>query len=344
MKKNLRSYGINMLGTLLLYAAMLLLMSSGMMDRYYQGILMSVFINVILAVSLNLTTGLLGQIALGHAGFMSIGAYTAALFTKALSSTLENASPLTSGAVFLVALLLGGLVAAFFGLLIGGPVLRLKGDYLAIITLGFGEIIRVIIENLSFTGGAQGLRGIKRLATLPMTFWIMVIVVILLFTLGRSRQGRAIIAISQDDIASEAAGISNTYYKIMAFTIAAFFAGIAGGIYAHYIGSLTAKTFGYAKSIDILVIVVLGGMGSLTGSIAAAVGLTILPELLRELLGDFTEYRMLVYAIALVLVMLFKPSGLFGRYEFSLTRLIDRLTGKYKPGKKITGKETAVHD
>ncbi|MBP1581057.1 MAG: branched-chain amino acid ABC transporter permease [Oscillospiraceae bacterium] len=342
MKQNLRSYVINLIGMIGLYAAMLGLMSAGILDRYYQGILMTVFINVILAVSLNLTTGLLGQIALGHAGFMSIGAYTAALLTKALAETLSTASPLASGAILLVALLLGGITAALFGLLIGGPVLRLKGDYLAIITLGFGEIIRVVIENLQFTGGAQGLRGIERMASLPMTFWITAVVVVLLFTLGRSRHGRAIISISQDEIASEAAGIHNTYYKIMAFTIAAFFAGIAGGIYAHYIGSLTAKTFGFNKSIDILVIVVFGGMGSLTGSIVAAVGLTILPELLREVLGDFTEYRMLLYAVALVIVMLFKPSGLFGRYEFSLTRVVDRLTGKGP--KKSKRKEDAVHE
>ncbi len=339
MKKNMRSYIINMAATLVLYGIMLGLMSAGMMDRYYKGILMNVFINVILAVSLNLTTGLLGQIALGHAGFMSIGAYTSALFTMSFADSLKGASPLYSGAILIAALILGGIVAALFGLMIGGPVLRLKGDYLAIITLGFGEIIRVIIENLSFTGGAQGLRGIKRIASLPLVFWITVIIVTLLFTLGRSRHGRAIIAISQDDIASEATGISNTYYKILAFVLAAFFAGIAGGIYAHYVGSLTAKTFGYAKSIDILVIVVLGGMGSLTGSIVSAIGLTLLPELLK----DFGQYRMLLYAVALVVVMLFKPSGLFGRYEFSLTRLIDRIIHKKTPEKSIE-KETAVHE
>lgn len=320
-QKSWLPYAVNTAGTAALYILMMALINMGILDKYAQGILMNVFINIILAVSLNLTTGFLGQIALGHAGFMSIGAYTAALFTNLFAQSLKTASPAVSGLILIAALLAGGVMAALFGFLVGGPALRLKGDYLAIITLGFGEIIRVIIENLPFTGGAQGMRGIKRLSTLPIAFWATAIVVTLLFTLIRSRHGRAITAIREDDIASEAAGIPNTYYKILAFTIAAFFAGIAGGLYAHYLGNITARTFAFSKSIDILVIVVLGGMGSLTGSIVAAVGLTILPEALR----GFSEYRMLIYSVALVVVMLFKPSGLFGRYEFSLTRL---LTGK----------------
>ncbi|MGI6168466.1 MAG: branched-chain amino acid ABC transporter permease [Christensenellales bacterium] len=312
MTKSMRkSYLINFVAVAALFVVLMGLRAVGIIDNYYDGILVLVCINIMLAVSLNLATGCLGQIALGHAGFMSIGAYTAALVTKwlAMPVGMEYFG-------FLIGLLLGGLVAAVFGLAIGLPALRLKGDYLAIITLGFGEIIRVVIENLSFTGGAQGLRGIPRLSTLPVAFIICVISVFLLTTLMRSRHGRAILAIREDDIASGASGIHNTYYKTLAFTVAAFFAGVAGGLYAHYISVLGAKSFNFMRSIEILIIVVLGGLGSFTGSIVSAVLLTILPEQLRE----FADYRMLIYSVALIALMMFKPTGLFGIYEFSLTR------------------------
>jgi len=325
-KKTLKSYAVNLIAVMLLYGTMVYLSESGVLSRYYSGILVLVCINIMLAVSLNLTTGCLGQIALGHAGFMSIGAYTAALFTKWLD--LSGAAGYLG---YFGGLILGGLLAAVFGFIIGLPALRLKGDYLAIITLGFGEIIRAIIENMQFTGGAQGLRSIEQFSTLPVASGICIISVGLLTALMRSRHGRAILSIREDDIASEAAGINNTYYRTMAFTIAAFFAGVAGGVYAHYIGILGAKNFNFSKSVEIIIIVVLGGLGSFTGSIVAAILLTILPELLR----DFENYRMLVYSIALILIMIFKPSGIFGRYEFSLTRAItywvDVFKGKRKP-------------
>jgi len=291
----------------------MLLRTTKVINNYYSGILVVVCINVILAVSLNLTTGCLGQIALGHAGFMSIGGYTAGLFYKAM-----QAAGFEGYHIFALGLLLGGLLAAVSGVIIGIPALRLRGDYLAIITLGFGEIIRVLIENLKFTGGAQGLRGIPRLSTLLVAFIVCVISVTLLTTLMRSRHGRAILAIRENDIASEACGVHNTYYRTLAFTVAAFFAGIAGGLYAHYIGILGAQNFGFMRSVEIIIIVVLGGLGSFTGSIVAAVLLTVLPELLRS----FADYRMLAYSAALIVLMIFKPSGLFGTYEFSLTRAI----------------------
>jgi len=333
-KNTLKTYAVNLIAVMLLYGTMVVLSESGVLNKYYSGILVLVCINIMLAVSLNLTTGCLGQIALGHAGFMSIGAYTAALFTKWLA---------VSGAGgylgYFGGLILGGLLAAVFGFIIGLPALRLKGDYLAIITLGFGEIIRAVIENLQFTGGAQGLRSIDKFSTLPVASAICIISVGLLTTLMRSRHGRAILSIREDDIASEAAGIHNTYYRTMAFTIAAFFAGVAGGVYAHYIGILGAKNFNFTKSVEIIIIVVLGGLGSFTGSIIAAIFLTILPELLR----DFNDYRMLVYSIALILIMIFKPSGIFGRYEFSLTRAIqywiDVFKGKRKPFASIRSRK-----
>ncbi len=313
MKKQLRSYLINMTALLVLYGAIAALISAGIITKYYLGILLTIGISVIMAVSLNLTTGMLGQLALGHAGFMGVGAYAAALFT------IKSGLPET--VAFPIALIIGGIFAALFGLIIGIPALRLKGDYLAIITLGFGEIIRVIIINLNITGGARGLRGIPRLTNFPYTFIVMVLVVAVIFTLGRSRHGRAILSIREDEVAAEASGIPTTYYKIFAFTLAAFFAGIAGGLYAHYVGVLDPKNFAFTKSIEYLVMVVLGGMGSVTGSIIAAIVLTMLPELLRS----FSDYRMLIYSLVLILMMLFRPSGLMGTGEFSLTRTIDAL-------------------
>ena len=328
----LRAYLTNFIVLVLLFVLLAAVVTSGALSRYYTGVLMTIFINIILVTSLNLTTGFLGQIALGHAGFMAIGAYTAALFVKAMEEQagvvlLNGSSPTAAGILFfLVSLVLGGLVAAAFGFLVGVPALRLKGDYLAIITLGFGEIIRSIIENLEFTGGAQGLKQIPRTANILVVFVIMVLCVTVMITFVRSRHGRAITAIREDDIASEAAGIHNTRYKVMAFVVAAFFAGVAGGIYGQYLGVLGASSFNFNKSIDILVMVVLGGMGSITGSVLSAIGLTALPEVLRS----FSDYRMLIYSVVLIIVMIFKPSGLLGHYEFSLDRLLGRLFRRNK--------------
>ncbi len=328
----LRAYLTNFIVLVLLFVLLAAVVTSGALSRYYTGVLMTIFINIILVTSLNLTTGFLGQIALGHAGFMAIGAYTAALFVKAMEEQagvvlLNGSSPTSAGILFfLVSLVLGGLVAAAFGFLVGVPALRLKGDYLAIITLGFGEIIRSIIENLEFTGGAQGLKQIPRTANILVVFVIMVLCVTVMITFVRSRHGRAITAIREDDIASEAAGIHNTRYKVMAFVVAAFFAGVAGGIYGQYLGVLGASSFNFNKSIDILVMVVLGGMGSITGSVLSAIGLTALPEVLRS----FSDYRMLIYSVVLIIVMIFKPGGLLGHYEFSLDRLLGRLFRRNK--------------
>lgn len=321
-KKVLKSYIINVIAILAVFIILMSLTKMGVINKYIQGIIMIICVNIILATSLNITTGVLGQIALGHAGFMSIGAYSAAIFSKSIMAS----SAIPENLCFIISLIIGGTVAAIFGIIVGIPALRLKGDYLAIITLGFGEIIRVIVENMKITGGGQGLRGIPKLSKLPIVFWITIIIICILYTFGRSRHGRAIMAIREDDIASEACGIPNTYYKVLAFTVSAFFAGIAGAIYAQYLGLLSAKAFGFMRSIEILVLVVLGGMGSLTGSIISAIGLTILPEMLRK----FNDYRMLLYSIALIAVMIFKPSGLLGRYEFSLTTTINNIIAKIK--------------
>ena len=307
---------------LALYILLSVLISANIINPYYSGILTMVCINVIVAVSLNLATDFLGQLVLGHAGFMSVGAYSAALFTMY--------SGLPTVVSFPLALLVGGIVAAAFGVIIGVPALRLKGDYLAILTLGFGEIIRVLILAMPFTGGAAGLSGIPLLTTFTYVFIIAIITVAVIFAFIHSRHGRAVIAIREDEIAAEAAGIHTTYYKLLAFVLAAFFAGIAGGLYAHHIGVLDPSKFDFNYSVEILIMVVLGGMGSITGSIVAAIVLTLLPELLR----GFSEYRMLIYSVILICVMLFKPSGLLGQHELSLTKILNKFRGKKAETKK----------
>lgn len=329
MKSKSKSYLLNVIFLAMLSIVIFSLISGGVINNYYSSILVTVGIAIIMTVSLNLTTGLLGQLCLGHAGFMSIGAYTAGIITKQLQAAAPDFPFAWSLAIALVA---AGLMAAVFGFLIGMPALRLKGDYLAIITLGFGEIIRVIIENLSITGGSAGLSRITRMSRafsdntklssaiqFGIVFWIMVVVVTGIFTLGRSRHGRAIISIRENEVAAEATGIPTTYYKLLAFTLAAFFAGIAGGLYAHQIGILTPRYFDFNKSIEYLVMVVLGGMGSITGSILSAIVLVTLPEILRE----FANWRMVIYSLALIIIMIFRPSGLLGTREFSLIKVWD---------------------
>lgn len=328
--KTRTKYLINTVAVALLYLLLTYLINEGILSRYQAKMLIPVGIYIILAVSLNLTAGFLGQLPLGHAGFMSIGAYTAALFTKGVSLPISVSFPL--------GLLAGGLVAGVFGILIGLPALRLRGDYLAIITLGFSEIIRVIILNLKFTGGAFGLRGISRVTDFTSVFVCVVITIMILHMLIKSRHGRAIIAIRENEIAAEATGIPTTYYKTLGFSVSAFFAGIAGGLYAHYLGILDAGTFGFMKSIEILVMVVLGGMGSMIGSVIAATGLTLLPELLR----GFDRYRMVIYSLLLVVVMVFKPSGLMGTYDFSLSRSIEYILNFRS--RRAAKKEGASHD
>lgn len=313
-------YEFNLLAVVVLYSVLVVLLQTGIVNSYYEGILIAMGINIILAASLNLTTGFLGQLVLGHAGFMAVGAYASALATMHMN--------LPDSIQFIVSLLIGGIFAGIFGILIGIPALRLRGDYLGIITLGFGEMIRVFIFNVKFTGGARGLRGIMPLSTFNTVFWVTILVVTFLFLLIRTRHGRAILSVREDEIAAEAVGIPITRYKVMAFSIAAFLAGVGGAVYAHYMTVLDPRTFNFLRSVEILVIVVLGGMGSLTGTIIAAIVLTILPEALRGL----SDYRMLIYSILLVIMMLFRPEGLLGRREFSLQGLILRL--KKSPVKK----------
>lgn len=311
-------YVLNIVSLAALFTVVQLLISTKTINRYTSELLIQICYNIILAVSLNLTAGFLGQLPLGHAGFMSIGAYAAALFSKGMELPALIEFPL--------AVLVGALAAGLFGVLIGLPALRLKGDYLAIITLGFGEIIRVIIQNLEFTGGAVGLRSIPKYSTFAWCFFWTVLTIFTIVSLIRSRHGRAILSIREDEIAAEASGISTTFYKVAAFAISAAFAGVAGALYAHYMRILDPSSFGFMKSCELLVMVVLGGMGSAVGSVVSATVLTLLPEMLR----GFSEYRMIVYALLLIVVMIFKPSGLLGRYDFSLGGALDSLFARIR--------------
>ncbi len=320
---------VTFLGVAVVFALLVLVDNSGKVDSYIRTIMLQTCFTIIVVTSLNLTLGLLGQLALGHAGFMAIGAYTSALVTKALAAAIKagQLAPMPNLLMFAIGLLAGALMAAVFGLLVGIPALRLRGDYLAIITLGFGEIIRVIIQNLPMAGGkglgsgqaGQALIGIMKMNDLYIVFWIMVLCVTAMYCFLRSKYGRTIMSIREDDIAAASVGINTTFYKVMTFTLSAFFAGVAGAIFAHRgTGTLQPNDFSFMRSTEMVIMVVLGGMSSLTGSIGATVVLTALPELLRS----FGDSRMLVYSVVLVVVMIFRPTGLAGRYEFSLYRLL----------------------
>lgn len=284
--------------------AVVVSMFSAQFNRYYLGIAMDCGINIILAVSLNLINGHTGQFSLGHAGFMAVGGYSAAKLTLVCQPMVPEALwPL----LFLVALVLGGLMAATVGLGVGIPSLRLKGDYLAIVTLGFGEIIRVVVQNMESVGAASGLKGIPKFTTLGWTFGLAAVTVYVVAALVNSTYGRGFIAVHDDEVAASSMGINPVRYKVTAFVTGAFFAGIAGGLYAHHKQFLSPTGFDFLKSIDIVVMVILGGMGRTVGVIIAAVLLTLLPEVLRQ----FADYRMIIYSLLIICLMLTRPQGLF---------------------------------
>ncbi len=282
------------------------------LNPYFSIVVVNIGINITLAVSLNLVNGYTGQFSLGHAGFMAIGAYASAAVTTFGGSRwfewLGGPNTFSVTTLFLVALILGGLAAAVAGLVVGVPSLRLKGDYLAIATLGFGEIIRVIIQNTEAMGGSRGFSVPGIYTTIFWTYSVAAITIYVVVNLVHSAYGRGFVTVRDDEIAAEAIGVNTTKYKVVAFVLASFFAGIAGGLYAHFIGYLTPEGFGFMKSIEIIVMVILGGMGNTIGVIFAAILLTILPEVLRPV----QEYRMVIYSLMLIILMLTRPQGLFG--------------------------------
>jgi len=278
--------------------------SGNYFNGYYLGILIDIAINIILAVSLNLINGHTGQFSLGHAGFMAVGGYTAAKLTLTLQPVVPLwAQPL----LFTAALLIGGITAAIAGLAVGVPSLRLRGDYLAIVTLGFGEIIRVIFQTTEFFGAATGLPGIANWANFGWAWSLAAVTVFVVGCLVNSTYGRGFIAVHDDEVAASAMGINPIRYKVTAFVVGAFFAGIAGGLFAHHKRFLSPTSFDFMKSIDIVVMVILGGMGRTPGVIAAAIILTVLPETLRT----FAEYRMIIYSLLIIGLMILRPQGLF---------------------------------
>lgn len=298
-KKNI----LTLILIIVFYAIVQILITNGIINSFYEITLATICINIILAVSLNLVTGFTGQFSLGHAGFMSIGAYVGALINIEMNSTYG----------FLIGIIAGAIAAALVGILIGIPTLRLKGDYLAIATLGMAEIIRVVFLNMEITNGAAGLNGIPRYTNWLWLFVFTALTVILINNFIRSSQGRACISIREDEIAAESMGVNTTRYKVMAFAIGAFFAGIAGSLYSSYFYFIKPSIFGFMKSIDILVIVVFGGMGSITGSVIAAIVLAVLTTFLQA----YSELRMIIYALLLVVIMLFRPQGLLGTKEIT---------------------------
>lgn len=325
------------------------LVGEGLISRYQTVVFEQIGVYVLMTVSLNIVTGYLGQLPLGHAGFMSIGGYACAIFIIRMMPLFGlDAQSMASGStpaviLFVVGLLFGGICAALMGVVIGIPALRLRGDYLAIITLGFAEIIRVVLVNIDsalgfkLTGGASGLTGIPAYTGYLNTAIVVSLAIFAIHTLMKSRHGRAILAIRDNEIAAEASGVNTTYYKTLAFVFSAFLAGIAGGLYAGCIGVMAPAKFGFMKSVEILVMVVLGGMGSMFGSVVSATVLTVLPEALRA----FADYRMVAYAIVLILVMIFRPEGLFGSYDFSLSRIIERVMNRDFPWNKDDSDEQA---
>lgn len=358
MNKNTKNSMVTYIIVALMFLFCVVYTETGLASNLFQGILVPICVNVILAISLNLTVGILGELSLGHAGFMCVGAFVGSIFSVAASASIESAL-----IRFPIALLLGGLAAAVIGILVGIPVLRLRGDYLAIVTLAFGEIIKNIVNNLYIVtdlkglhfalgvdgynsmdldassanvivNGAMGITGTPKDSTYVIGFVLIFITLIVILNLVNSRSGRAIMAIRDNRIAAEATGINITKYKLIAFALSAFFAGVAGVLYSHNLSSLVATKFDYNYSILVLVFVVLGGIGSMRGSVIAAVILTALPELLRGL----NDYRMLIYAIILIVMMLVNNNEKLSYYKEKLFGGIrDKVTGsKRKESKGVS--------
>jgi len=318
--KNLfkKSAVIKTISIILIFAIVQILLLTNIINDYYFTTLVTVCINIILAVSLNLVTGFTGQFSLGHAGFMSIGAYTCAIFTMRMSSTLGVGA-------FLIGIVLAAIAAGIVGVLVGLPTLRLRGDYLAIATLGMAEIIRIIAVNLDITNGAAGLSGIPRDVNWFWLFLFTAGTVVLITNFLKSTHGRSCISIREDEIAADSMGINTTKYKVMAFVIGAICAGVAGALYSSFFYVIKPDLFGFLKSIDILVIVVLGGLGSISGSILAAILLAVISTMLQS----FAEVRMVLYSLMLVVIMIFRPQGLMGSKEVSL-QLFSKIGQSFK--------------
>ena len=306
MKNNIKSILAWLALVSVIFGVLSVLISSGVIGFYYVQILMGIGISIIMALGTNLVLGFSGQFSLGQAGFMAIGAYATAIMTKA--------NPTYGG--FYVSIIIGCVVAALVALVVGVPTLRLKGDYLAIATLGVSEIIRIaIINGGDFTNGAAGLTGILPFTNWSLVFFFVVGIAILLLNFLRSSFGRQVIAVRENEIAAESMGVNTTQVKVTVFVIAAIVSSIAGSLYVGYIGTVVPKDFTIMRSIDYLIIAVLGGLGSMTGTILAA----IILGFLNMFLQNFSDLRMIIYSLALILVMVFRPGGLLGTWELTFS-------------------------
>ena len=305
--------GLAVLVFLVLYGAM----EMKLINSYWQLNLILIGINIIMAASLNLINGYTGQFSLGHAGFMAVGAYVGVVATTNFHLP------------FIVALLAGALMAGALGFLIGLPTLRLRGDYLAIATLGMSEIIRIVIMNIEYVGGAAGFKGITHHTNFVWVFGIMLFTLFVIKNLVNSSHGRALIAIRENEIAAEAMGVNTTRYKVMAFTIGAAFAGVAGGLFAHNFYLISPNSFTFMQSFNYLIMVVLGGLGSLTGSIAGAFFVTFI----SAALASWPEFRMIIFALLLILLMFYRPQGLFGYMEVTQFKPIQKFMSRWKGGR-----------
>ena len=297
---------------LIVYGIIMGLTSAGMLSAFWQLNLIFAGINIILAASLNLINGYTGQFSLGHAGFMAVGAYVGVVLT----TNFQLAFP--------VAILAGGVTAGLLGALIGLPTLRLRGDYLAIATLGLGEIVRIVIINVPYVGGAAGFKGIPHHTDFTWVFCLMLVTLFIIKNFVNSRHGRACLAIRENEIAAESMGVNTTRYKVLAFSIGAFFAGVAGVLFGHNMYILSPASFTFMQSFNILIMVVMGGLGSMTGSIAGALVVTFL----SAALASFPNARMIIYALALILLMFYRPQGLFGYVEVTAMQPLRRFFKK----------------
>lgn len=298
--KQARVFWLSIVLAIAVFGAVQFSISSGLLNSFYTNTLFIIGINIILAASLHLIIGITGQFSIGHAGFLAVGAYAAAIVTMKLQLPLP------------LGLLAGGAAAAVAGLIIGIPTLRLRGDYLAIATLGFGEIVRIVFLNIEYVGGASGMQ-VSHYTTWPWVFGCLLFTIFVIVNFTNSTHGRACISIRENEIAADAMGINTTYYKVAAFVIGAFFAGIAGGLYAHNFYIIQPTNFGFLKSFDILIFVVLGGLGSMSGAVLAAILLTIVSTFLQE----YPETRMIIYSLVLIVMMLYRPQGIMGTKELT---------------------------
>lgn len=309
--KQIRKNDLYMLGAaLVVYAIVQSLITVEFIGAFWLLNIVLICINIILSSSLNLINGFTGQFSIGHAGFMAVGAYLSAVFSVKMQMP------------FIVSILAGAMGAGLLGFVIGLPTLRLRGDYLAIATLGLGEIIRITILNIPYVGGASGFMGIPRHTTFTWVFFIMLFTLFFIKNFVNSSHGRACISVRENEIAAEAMGVDTTKYKVIAFTIGAAFAGVAGSLFSHYFYIAHPASFTFMRSFDILTMVVLGGLGSQTGAITGAILLTFI----SAALASYPEWRMVFYSLSLIILMLYRPQGLFGNKELSL-KMFSRVIG-----------------